>query len=195
MNVLAHAWLASRAGESIVGHLLGDFVKGRAEDRWEGDLLHGIHRHRKIDAYTDDHPAVRRSVRRFRGEFRRWGGVLADMYYDHVLANAWGELGEGTLRSFADRVYGELEEHRPRLPQRMQHFTDFMRASDLLVSYTELEGIDRSLQGISRRVRRANPLADGVTELEREGERLGADFREFVPDLLAEFTPGRGPEA
>ncbi|NNE43355.1 MAG: DUF479 domain-containing protein, partial [Gemmatimonadetes bacterium] len=82
----------------------------------------------------------------------------------------------------------ELEAHRPRLPERMQRFTDFMRASDLLVSYRELEGIDRSLQGISRRIRRANPLADGVTELEREGEKLEADFREFLPDLLREFT-------
>ncbi|NNE43729.1 MAG: hypothetical protein HKN12_05955, partial [Gemmatimonadetes bacterium] len=99
MNVLAHAWLAARAGESMVGHLLGDFVKGRRpEAAWDGELLHGIRRHRRIDAYTDDHPAVQRSVRRFRGEFRRWGGVLTDMYYDHVLAREWEELGDGTLR-------------------------------------------------------------------------------------------------
>ena len=188
MNVLAHAWLADRAGESVVGHLLGDFVKGREPAGWSAELLHGIRQHRRIDAYTDDHPAVRRSVRRFRGPYRRWGGVLADMYYDHVLAAGWSEWSGVPLRDFADRVYGELEAMRPRLPERMQRFTDYMRASDLLVSYAELEGIDRALQGISRRIRRNNPLADGVTELEREGERLEADFRAFVPDLLAEFA-------
>lgn len=184
MNHLAHALIAVRCGGSIVGNLLGDFVKGRPEDRWSGEVLDGIRLHRRVDALTDAHPATARSLRRFRPEFRRWGGVLADIFYDHLLARGWDELGEGTLRAFSDRVLAELEAARPELPERMLLFVDYMHASDLLVSYAEVEGVDRALQGVSRRVRRANPLGRGVEELEREESGFESDFRELFPDLL-----------
>lgn len=192
MNHLAHALVAVRAGGSIVGNLMGDFVKGdpaaAAANPLPADILEGIRLHRRVDAFTDAHPAVARSLRRFRPRFRRWGGVLTDIFYDHVLARCWDELGEGTLRGFADRVYAELEDARRTvpLPERMQRFLDYLRAADLLVAYAETEGVDRALQGLSRRVRRANPLGDGVEELERAGPGFEADFRELFPDLLRE---------
>jgi acyl carrier protein phosphodiesterase len=68
----------------------------------------------------------------------------------------------------------------------MQRFVDYLRAADLLVAYAETEGVDRALQGLSRRVRRANPLGDGVEELERAASGFEADFRELLPDLLHE---------
>jgi acyl carrier protein phosphodiesterase len=188
LNHLAHALVAVRAGGSIVGNLMGDFVKGRPPESLPEDLRRGIALHRRVDAFTDEHPAAVRSLGRFRPRFRRWGGVLADIFYDHVLARRWTELGEGSLRGFADRVYAELEaaRHAVPLPERMQRFLDYMRASDLLVAYAEEEGVDRALQGLSRRVRRPNPLADGVEELERAAPGFEADFRELLPDLLRE---------
>jgi len=188
LNHLAHALVAVRAGGSIVGNLMGDFVKGRPSPSLPPEILQGIALHRRVDAFTDDHPATARSLQRFRPRFRRWGGVLTDIFYDHVLARAWDELGEGTLRGFADRVYGELEDARRAvpLPERMQRFLDYMRAADLLVAYAETEGVDRALQGLTRRVRRQNPLGEGVEELERAAPGFEADFRELLPDLLQE---------
>ena len=48
-----------------------------------------------------------------------------------------------------------------------------------------------ALQGISRRLRRANPLGTAVEELEREMAGFESDFREFFPDLLCEFGAKR----
>lgn len=197
MNHLAHALLAARAGGSIVGQLMGDFVKGRLEGRYDDAIREGIALHRRIDAYTDGHAVVRESLARFRPPYRRFAGILTDLFYDHALARRWDEFSDRPLRAFADDVYAELAAARHRLPERMQRFTDYLRAADLLVSYRELEGIDRALAGIARRMRRANPLADAVTELEREEEGLTADFARFFPDLLERFavpeaSPGRG---
>lgn len=186
MNHLAHALIAVRCGGSIVGNLMGDFVKGRPAVTLPASIREGIRLHRRVDAFTDGHPAVARSVRRFRPAYRRYAGVLADIFFDHVLARRWDELGEGALRGFADRVYGELEEARDGLPERMRRFLDYMRATDLLVAYADVEGVDRALQGLSRRLRRANPLGSGVEELERDGAGFETDFRELFPDLLRE---------
>ncbi|HMB70009.1 MAG TPA: ACP phosphodiesterase [bacterium] len=188
MNHLAHALVAVRVNGSIVGNLMGDFVKGRPPARLPADVRRGVILHRRVDAFTDEHPVVIRSLARFRPRFRRWGGVLTDIFYDHVLAVHWDELGEGSLRGFADRVYAELEDarHAVPLPERMQRFLDYMRATDLLVAYAEAEGVDRALQGLSRRVRRENPLADGVEELERDVSGFETDLRELLPDVLRE---------
>jgi acyl carrier protein phosphodiesterase len=195
LNHLAHALVAVRAGGSIVGNLMGDFVKGDpAAGPLPDEILEGIRLHRRVDAFTDAHPATARSLLRFRPRFRRWGGVLTDIFYDHVLALRWDELGEGTLRGFADRVYGELERarHAVPLPERMQRFLDYMRAADLLAAYAEVEGVDRALQGLARRVRRPNPLGEGVEELERAAPGFEADFRELLPDLLREAQAHAG---
>lgn len=170
---------------------MGDFVKGRPEGRYDGVVLEGIRAHRRVDAYTDEHPAVRRSFRRYRPEYRRYAGVLTDIFFDHVLARLWEEYADRPLRRFADDVYAELREARASLPGRMQRFLDYMLATDLLVSYRETEGVDRTLQGVSRRLRRSNPLGTAVEELEREADGFESDFREFFPDLLREFGAER----
>ena len=177
MNHLAHALLAVRTGTSLVGNLLGDFVKGRPEDHYRGELLRGIRVHRAVDAFVDEHPSFRRSRERLPAALRRWSGVLVDVGYDHVLAALWDEMGDGRLRDFADRVYAELEAARPRLPERMHRFVDYMTSTDLLVAYADPDGLRRALEGMSHRVRRENPLARAAGDLLRVAPGLESDFR------------------
>jgi acyl carrier protein phosphodiesterase len=189
MNHLAHALIAVRSRGSIPGHLLGDFVKGSPEGRYRGELLEGILIHRRVDAYTDAHPRVARSLRRFDPPYRRFAGILVDLFFDHLLARSWEQWSSEPLRVFADRVYSELDAARGDLPAAMQHFADYMTASDLLVSYREPAGLARALDGMSRRMRRPNPLATAAGAMERSREGLETDFRVFFPELLREFAP------
>jgi len=190
MNHLAHALIAVRSGGSVLGQLLGDFVKGDPGRRWEGELLEGIVVHRRIDAFTDDHGTVRRSRRRVVPPYRRFAGILVDLFYDHLLAVEWEQWSERSLRDFADDVYAELEAHRARLPERMRRFAEYARATDLLVAYREVEGIDRALQGIAWRLGRPSPLGNAVEVLERHRDGFREDFRAFFPELLREFGAG-----
>lgn len=184
MNHLAHALVAHRAGGSIVGNLLGDFVKGDPRDRWEGALLEGILLHRRVDALTDAHPAFGRSRARIRPELRRWAGILVDVFYDHLLARRWEEYCDRPLRAFADDVYAALRREWDVLPERMTGFATYMIDTDLLVAYREEEGVARALAGLSRRARRAGPLRGAGAELLRERAGLDADFAEIFPDVL-----------
>lgn len=184
MNHLAHALIAVRTGTSIVGNLMGDFVKGRPEDRYDGAILRGIRLHRAVDAYVDEHPAFARSRARLGPPLRRFSGILVDVAYDHVLALGWEVLGEGTLRSFADRVYAELDASRSLLPERMHGFVKYMTRSDLLVAYREPAGVARTLEGMSMRMRHANPLAEASGAVSRAVPGLTADLDELWPDVL-----------
>lgn len=183
MNHLAHALIAHRTGTSLVGNLMGDFVKGVPHDRYRGELLEGILLHRSVDAFTDDHPAFRRCRARVRPGLRRFGGILVDLYWDHVLAREWDRYHPRALPVFARRVYAALEKRRSDLPERMRSFVDYMTTTDLLVAYATREGLHRALTGMSRRMRRENPLAEGAEEFDRIGDEVAADFREFLPDL------------
>ena len=66
MNYLAHAWLARHSDDALLGGLLGDFVFGQsALQDWPEPIRAEIVRHRRIDRYTDDHPAVVAARTRF----------------------------------------------------------------------------------------------------------------------------------
>jgi acyl carrier protein phosphodiesterase len=53
-----------------------------------------------------------------------------------------------------------------------------------LLSYRNIGGIDRVLQGLSGRISRANNLFEGVSELERNYEDLEFDFLAFFPQII-----------
>jgi acyl carrier protein phosphodiesterase len=54
----------------------------------------------------------------------------------------------------------------------------------LLQSYREIAGIERALSGLSTRLSRPNPLAEGAIVLRSQYLELEADFRSFLPDLV-----------
>ena len=101
-----------------------------------------------------------------------------------------GRQTDRPLREFADHVYAELRRELANLPPRMTGFVTYMVDTDLLVAYREQDGIARAFTGLSRRMRRDNPLAEAPVELVRERAGLEEDFLEFFPALLA-ATAGR----
>ena len=184
MNYLAHLYLADDDPESVIGSLMGDFVKGRIDGTLSPGIHWGVTVHRKIDAFTDAHAVFRGSKRRLRPEFRRYGGILVDLYYDHFLAVNWPRYSDVPLEDYSRRVYRILEEHSKNLPPRMQRSVSYTIANDLLLSYREIDGIRRALQGIEGRLKRASRLRDAVLDLQHNYASLQADFDRFFPELI-----------
>ena len=77
MNYLAHLFLAGNRPESVIGSLMGDFVKGRVDPTRPPALRHAILQHRRIDSFTDAHPLVKQSKQRINPEFRRYAGITS----------------------------------------------------------------------------------------------------------------------
>ena len=183
MNYLAHFYLAEQSSEGLLGSLLGDFVKGRLDDRFPQIVRRGIALHRAIDSFTDAHPLHLESRNRIGGERRRYAGIIIDVCYDHFLCRHWAEYSSESLDRFAARVYDILREHQDALPDRLRRMVPHMIANDWLGSYAELVNVGRALDGIAERIVRSNPLAGAVIEIEANYRELDGDFQRFFPQL------------
>lgn len=184
MNYLAHLYLASNDAESIIGSLMGDFVKGRVDPDLPATRRAAILQHRRIDSFTDAHAVVKRSKQRIRPEFRRYAGILIDVFYDHFLATAWPTYAKVPLDDFTENIYGHINRQLHGLPPRMQQSMRYMLAHDLLGSYRSVQGIGQALRGIETRLRRPNRLGEAIGELEASYGPLCTDFSEFFPLLI-----------
>ena len=189
VNYLAHMYLAGDSEESIVGNMLGDFVKGRIGDEFPPGVAEGIRTHRKVDAFTDSHEMVVRSKRLVSQERRRFSGIIVDLAFDHILAVNWGDYSALALEDFVEKTYGVLAANTDLMPPRPRKILEVMIEEDWLGSYRELEGIGRALDRIAirleRKFGRGSSLAGAAEEAARNYGALEENFRAFFPELIS----------
>src|SRR5947207_2056858 len=104
MNHLAHVLLAGPEQDSVLGNLVADDVKGRPTGR----LAEGIVMHRRIDTFVDAHPATLRSIQVLPPQYRRYGGIMLDVWHDHLIATRWHSFSALELAAFAEDVYSTI---------------------------------------------------------------------------------------
>ena len=184
MNHLGHLFLARDDSALMAGAFLGDFVKGRLTGERPNAIERGIQFHRATDAYVDAHAAQHRSINRFEPEFRRYGGIICDVVYDHFLANYWSEFSPQLFTQFCDNAYEQvLKQHVHLSPEAIKTMTR-MRQYGSLEGYQSETYIDRSLGHIATRLSRTNPLDRAFSQYQNHAADLEQDFFEFMPDLL-----------
>ena len=183
MNWLAHLHLSEPAPAFRLGSLLPDLVSQPDMALLPAEFQPGIRRHLQIDAFTDAHPMFRRSVGRLNPSYRRFGGVLIDVFYDHFLASHWGSFSATPLPDFVADVYSGFEQHWNLVPESARLRLERMRTENWLYSYREIAGISIALVRIGRRLRQPFDLAKAVTLLEKDYRLLYADFSAFYPEL------------
>lgn len=194
MNYLAHLFLAEDHAASRIGNLLGDFITGRpGEIALPPAVVAGIVRHRAVDRYTDDHPAIVEARGFFTGERRRFANAILDICLDHFLATSWTDHHPLPLRDFLDQVNRELLTHRSWLPPELDQGLEARIADDWLGHY----GSEKGLQEVFDRVATRRPACAIIaTAMEdfvvRRGD-LKSTFEKFLPDLLAHLGH-LGPE-
>jgi acyl carrier protein phosphodiesterase len=167
-----------------------DFRPAGIFEAWT-EIQAGIRQHRAIDAFTDAHPALvscRRAIAGA-GAPRFTAGILADIFWDHVLASEWASWGLGLcgleLQPFCEIVHARLGQtegwHSPGFVQAYPWIVGL----SWLSSYARLEGISLSLSGISRRMSGRPRLEDSIGILVALDEPIRRDFAAFWPDLVA----------
>ncbi|MEW6494740.1 MAG: ACP phosphodiesterase [Cyanobacteriota bacterium] len=184
MNYLAHLYLAEDSPESIIGNLLGDFIKGQRLSDYSEAIKRGIKFHQQVDIYTDSHPVFRQSKRLISSINGRYAGILIDVFYDHFLAKHWLIFSSVSLKEFSLKVYKILQVNEGILPDPLKRFLPTMIQRNLLMSYANIQGIDTALKKISLRVKRENNLGNAIEELINNYERLELDFYRFFPQLI-----------
>ncbi|MBN9010417.1 MAG: acyl carrier protein phosphodiesterase [Rhizobiales bacterium] len=192
MNFLAHLHLADGDPGDMTGGVAADFVRNPDLHLLAPDVLRGVMLHRLIDGFTDRHPTTLRSISRVAPKMGWFGGIVIDIYYDHILARDWHRYSSEPLADFAARSYAVLEAGHagPALPAPARKFMRRFIDEDRLNRYATLDGIEDTLDRVSRVIaeripHRAIPLTDAMPILVARDAELAADFHEFYPELMA----------
>jgi len=188
MNWLAHLLLSEPTPAFRLGGILPDLVSTSLLADLPPEIQRGIQRHRQIDAYTDSHPIFLRSVRRFQPPFRRFGGILIDVFYDHFLSRDWQSFSDTLLPEFASEFYASFEGLRAEIPPDAYARLQQMQAGDWLCSYVDVAGVAEALKRISSRLRRPFDLVPSISVLEHDYDSLHTDFAAFFPELFTYVT-------
>lgn len=184
MNYLAHIFLSGPNPEVKLGNFFGDFVKGSQLNHFPQRVKEGIILHRKIDEFTDNHPVFRETVQLLRPHFGRYAGIMADMYYDHLLAVSFRRYSEVSLRCFAYHFYFHALLRYPLLPPRIKRFIFHFVSTNRLQQYATYQGLQTSLQIMRERKSSAIQPELAITVLHANWEELNNQFHRFFPDVI-----------
>ncbi len=190
MNFLAHLHLADGDPGDMAGGVAADFVRNPELHLLKPDIFRGVMLHRHIDGFTDRHPVTLRSISRVSRQMGWFGGVVIDIYYDHILAREWHKYSNEPLAEFAARSYRVLNERHVELPEDARDFIRRFVDEDRLNRYATLDGITDTLARVSRVIAKRIPnrptwLPDAMPTLLARDAELTADFHEFYPELIA----------
>ena len=190
MNWLAHLLLSPRDIDVRLGNVLADAVRGPERERMGPAFHEGVRCHTQIDAFTDSHAMVERSAARIEPRFRRFAGVLMDVFYDHLLTRNWDRFCSVPLRGFTEQFHEDALQRLTSLPETAAEVLRWMIAHDRLYSYRESSGLEITLHSLSRRLnRRLNRdirLYEALPGLMAARAEIEQDFLEFFPELIRE---------
>jgi acyl carrier protein phosphodiesterase len=184
LNYLAHLFLAGEKEEAKLGGILGDFEKGSVIGKYNRETEIEIHLHRKIDFFTDNHPIVKEAKKLLTEEKRRYGNILLDVFYDHILAQKWKHYAGMSLNDFTERVYSILLRNTDILPTKLGDIVPLMVQQDWLGSYQEFSGFEKAIVRISKRLRQGNTLVECISDIKTNYSDLVLSFGAFFPNLI-----------
>jgi acyl carrier protein phosphodiesterase len=194
MNYLAHLFLADDTHESRIGNLLADFTRvpdSRVCEVFGRPVGEGIQRHRRVDAFTDEHPEVNRCVRHLFARHRHAGRIIVDVFFDYLLSRNWSMFTTTPLRGFIDTAYVTLGTVTEPLPERFCVFAKRVVEYDVLARYGTLEGIRLSLERMQSRISVATNLVAGLDHIMADYAVFEDAFLEFFPQVVREIVPHR----
>ncbi len=192
MNFLAHLYLSGASEPMAIGNFIGDFVKGNQFNRYPEEIKNGILFHREIDAFTDSHHEIREGRKRLWDSYRHYSGVIMDLFCDHFLAQQWPAYHAVPLELYAEQMYSLMDRNKNFLPAQAKNMLPYMREGNWLVSYRDIEGINRALTGLSRRTSFRSGMENAAKDLAADYKFFNEVFNSFFPDMI-DFTSRNNP--
>jgi len=190
MNWLAHLVLSENSPAFKVGNVLADILPIGELRVLPPAYQAGIARHRAIDAFTDKHPIFKQSIGRLDSRYRRYGGVIMDVFYDHFLTANWHTWTEEPVEAFVAQFHEDVESCRREIPAGAYTILLRMDSGRWLTANHSVEGVRTTLERISRRLRKPFDLAGAAGDLAVHRDSLDADFGAFFPQIRSHFQEG-----
>lgn len=186
MNYLAHLYLGRKTPASLVGNLLGDFVKGNEgnlREQFPDAVVEGILMHRKIDSFTDKNKHFLEAKILLSSSMVRYAGIIIDIIFDHFLAKHWSKYEKSPLPEFVDHCHQVLTSHPEWHSEALKQRLPLIIRDEVLLSYQNKEGVKTALERISNRAKRPLSLVDAYDDFIRNYEEFEKIFIDFFPEL------------
>lgn len=187
MNFLGHFLLSFGKPNLIVGNYIADGVKGKKYLDYPSEIAEGILLHRKIDHFTDTHLQVKSSAKRLFPNYGHYSSVIVDIFYDHFLAKDWNQYHKELLDSFSSNIYKTLKKNSHIIPDQYNFMLSYMSRDNWLLGYRKIEGIERALRGLSKRIKYNTGIEKAGEDLRLSYQNFQVEFDNFMKDLLPEF--------
>jgi acyl carrier protein phosphodiesterase len=184
MNFLAHLHLSGDNMDIRFGNFIADFVKGKAYQEYPQKIQNGILLHRQIDFYTDNHPITAAAKKELYPNYHKYAAVVLDIFFDHFLAVNWKSYSAVSLENFAGKFYADFPAYESLMPEQVKQFYPYMVKNNWLVNYGLFYGIERSLEGMSRRAKHVSGMENAVNDLKEKYDFFQEKFRAFYPELM-----------
>lgn len=186
MNFLAHTYLSCSNEDLLLGNFLADFMKNHEIRQLTASFLEGIELHRKIDSYTDEHPAVREVNKHFHEVHRKYAPVVTDVLFDLVLARNWEKYHSQSLEDYTENIYNILLKHQDHFPLRRKQTILNMIHGGFLMKYTHIEGLKFTFEHMDRRTNGRGNFIAAVDNIQHTYPALEEAFHQFFPELITE---------
>jgi acyl carrier protein phosphodiesterase len=192
LNYLAHIYLSGTNEEILVGNFIGDYVKGFELARYSEWVRKGIMLHRHIDSFTDTNLIVKQSKSRIVERYRKYAGIIIDIFYDHLLVRGWATYSNQPINDFVLQVHGTLCRHMEELPEGVQLFLPSFIKHNWIQKYSTIEGIEDVLHRMSSRTTLPEETEFAIRVLREDYDKFESEFAAFFPSLISYVSKSFG---
>ncbi|HJW31525.1 MAG TPA: ACP phosphodiesterase [Saprospiraceae bacterium] len=185
MNYLAHALLSPDDPHILMGNLWGDLLRPKDFQFLEAGLREGVSRHKAIDAFTDQHPAVNRLnqlIRPFQGKYTP---VVTDVLMDFMLSKYWDQFQSHSIELFCAAKYLTVHQYLELIPDRLHPRINRMLGHRWLESCSTRERMTETLKMLSRRASFQNTIPEAMVPYDLHQAEMDELFLEFFGELEA----------
>lgn len=188
MNYLGHLYFSKNNHTLMLGNLIGDFVKGKNFRGIPENLHEGIILHRRIDNFTDHHPAVIQLQKNIQNELPKVSGIAIDLVFDHLLAINWNKFHTQNFDEFLNDFYQFVAEYKAILPQKVRLFLENLLTYRFINQYDKMLFLESSGAHLSQKISFPNTLSTTAEVFSKNKPLFESSFRAFMGDAMVEFN-------
>ena len=184
MNYLSHIFLSYDDPPTMLGNFIADNLPLKEYHKLPASIQKGVDLHRKIDNFTDRHPAFKSAVGMLRPNHGKYAPVVLDILNDHLLAQNWSRFLEVSFTQFEQTVYESFSSQLHHLSGKAHRHVDTLLRYRYLEAYRFREGMLDVLRRMDIRTSFPSNFQSGLDDLENQQDSFNSLFLELMDDLI-----------
>lgn len=184
MNYLAHLYFTDGDPAMMIGNFVADMIKNKEYHQMDNAIKRGVELHRRIDSYTDQHPATRRVTAVLRPRHGKYAPVVSDVLFDYILAKHWSTYSDVPLEVFIRKMYRVISSNMDLIPDRIKERVETMISGRFLHKSVSTEGLIYTFDKLDRRTKFRSDFSSAIVDLEVHAPVIDSNFHILFKDLI-----------